>query len=254
MSTGTEQGVYNVWIVGSNTVYRGVPFTVVCDWIQEGRLLPKDCVRTPSEQNWHYLSDMALFQPYFPSKDTTPRADDAAEAYAPIEMEFQPRPVVEVEDEDPDMIPLIDISMVLLVFFMMTSAALLADVSDVKLPEARTAYAAEKSGTLYIVVLYNQNKEYRFRVGAPNPKASDKAAEQANWKKGVTFEQLDEEIKRRREQIKGELKKGVITADSKVPFERIQDLQVKLEHELGLKVEFKIHFKPMPETGGGTTP
>jgi biopolymer transport protein ExbD len=251
MATATEQGVYNVWIVGSNTVYRGVPFTVVCDWIQEGRLLPKDCVRTPSEQNWHYLNDMALFQPYFPSKDTTPRADDAAEAYAPIEMEFQTRHI-ESEDEDPDMIPLIDISMVLLVFFMMTSSALLADVSDVKLPEARTAYQAEKQGTLYIMVMYNQNKEHRYRVGAPAPKASDK--EKETWKKGVLFEQLDEEIKRRKEQIKGEPRKGVITADSKMPFSIIQDLQVKLEHEVGLKVEFKIKFTPMQDSTGGGTP
>ena len=32
----------DVWIVDSNTVYREVPFTVVADWVQQGRLLEDD--------------------------------------------------------------------------------------------------------------------------------------------------------------------------------------------------------------------
>ena len=26
---------FNVWLVQPNTVYRGVPYSVICDWIQE---------------------------------------------------------------------------------------------------------------------------------------------------------------------------------------------------------------------------
>ena len=29
----------DVWIIESNTVYREVPYTVVCDWIQQGQKL-----------------------------------------------------------------------------------------------------------------------------------------------------------------------------------------------------------------------
>lgn len=246
MATASAQGVYNVWIVGSNTVYRGVPFTVVCDWIQEGRLLPRDCVRTPDEQNWHYLSDMGLFQPYFPQKDTMPKADDAAEAYAPIEMEFQPREG-EAEDEDPDMIPLIDISMVLLVFFMMTSSALLADSPDVAIPEAKVAYAAEKQGSLFVTVLFNKTKEYRYRIGAPEKGVSE--AERNRWKTGVTQDQLeaalDTGLNKVRKEFRGEVKKVIITADKDVPFEVIQSkLQIPIEQQRNLKVEFKVNFQP----------
>ena len=35
----------DVWIIESNTVYREVPFTVVADWIQQGRLLEDDMLR-----------------------------------------------------------------------------------------------------------------------------------------------------------------------------------------------------------------
>lgn len=254
MATAPAQGVYNVWIVGSNTVYRGVPFTVICDWIQEGRLLPKDCVRTPEEQNWHYLSDMQLFQPYFPQKDTMPKADDAAEAYAPIEMEFQPRHG-EAEDEDPDMIPLIDISMVLLVFFMMTSSALMAESPDVQVPEAKVAYAAEKVGALYITVLYSKTKEFHYRIGTPEKGISE--AERNRWKNGVVEAQLNAELEKGLERVrrasKGEVKKVIITADKDVPFEVVQNkLQMPIEQQRGLKVEFKVNFQP--GSGGGDAP
>jgi biopolymer transport protein ExbD len=254
MSTGNDQGQYNVWIVGSNTVYRGVPFTVVCDWIQEGRLLPRDCVRTPNEQNWHYLSDMPLFQPYFPGQDTTARADDAAEAYAPIEMEFQPKEASD-EGEDPDMIPLIDVSMVLLVFFMMTSSALLADSPDVRLPEVQTAYNAEKKGVLYITVrrFGTSGNEFRYRVGTP--KAGLTPEEREKWIAGVKEEQLDQALESGIKQVCDaakikEVKKVVISADKDTPFDIIQDkLQVPLEKK-GLKVEFKVDIRPgSPDAG-----
>jgi hypothetical protein len=32
----------DIWVVDTNTVYREVPFTVVTDWIQQGRLLVED--------------------------------------------------------------------------------------------------------------------------------------------------------------------------------------------------------------------
>ena len=35
----------DVWIVESNTVYQEVPFEVVCDWVQQGRLLADDMVK-----------------------------------------------------------------------------------------------------------------------------------------------------------------------------------------------------------------
>ena len=36
---------FDVWFVAANTVYKGVPYHVVADWAQEGRLRPTDMVR-----------------------------------------------------------------------------------------------------------------------------------------------------------------------------------------------------------------
>ena len=46
----------DVWIVESNTVYREVPFTVVCDWLQQGRLLEGDHVRPSGTADWKRIA------------------------------------------------------------------------------------------------------------------------------------------------------------------------------------------------------
>jgi biopolymer transport protein ExbD len=137
---------FNVWLVQSNMVYRGVPYTVVCDWIQEGRLTAKDCVRTAEESNWRYIGDHELFSAYLAMPQATPRPDDAAEALGDVELDFSMRKQEEGE-EDPDMIPLIDISMVLLVFFMMTAENLLTR-SPVDSPKAAYSEIADNKSAL----------------------------------------------------------------------------------------------------------
>ncbi len=41
----------DVWIVETNTVYREVPFEVVTDWVQQGRLLADDMLRRPAPRS-----------------------------------------------------------------------------------------------------------------------------------------------------------------------------------------------------------
>jgi biopolymer transport protein ExbD len=110
----------DVWIVDSNLVYREVPYTVICDWIQQGRLLEDDRLRPSGTSEWFPLASMPAFTPYLPRVEPL-RPDDEAEALEPVQIDFawkRPRPD---EDEDVDMIPLIDVSLVLLIFFMMTA-------------------------------------------------------------------------------------------------------------------------------------
>lgn len=38
----------DVWIVETNAVYKEVPFDVVSDWVQQGRLLEDDMVKPSS--------------------------------------------------------------------------------------------------------------------------------------------------------------------------------------------------------------
>ena len=112
----------DVWIVESKTVYQGVPFTVVADWLQQGRLLDDDRVRPTGKGDWARIGDTPSLKPYVPRPEPL-RAEDKAEALEPVGLDMDWRPRRGEEDEDVDMIPLIDVSLVLLIFFMMTTAA-----------------------------------------------------------------------------------------------------------------------------------
>src|SRR5438445_10074518 len=111
----------DVWIVESNTVYREVPYTVVTDWVQQGRLLEDDRLRPSGTQQWFRLGDTSAFASFLPKVEPF-RVEDQAEALEPVQVDFTWKRRRGDEDDDVDMIPLIDISLVLLIFFMMTAA------------------------------------------------------------------------------------------------------------------------------------
>ncbi len=110
----------DVWIIESNTVYREVPFQVVADWVQQGRLLEDDKLRPSGTAEWFRVGGSPEFSPYLPKVEPF-RADDQAEALEPVELDFRYRHRHDDEDDDVDMIPLIDVSLVLLIFFMLTA-------------------------------------------------------------------------------------------------------------------------------------
>lgn len=111
----------DVWILDSNTVYREVPFTVVTDWLQQGRLLAEDKARPSGTNQWLALGETPAFAAYIPKAEPY-RVEDQAEALEPVQVDFAWKRPHGAEDDDVDMIPLIDVSLVLLVFFMMTAA------------------------------------------------------------------------------------------------------------------------------------
>ncbi len=111
---------FDVWLTHANTVYRGVPYEVVTDWIQQGRLLEDDRIRPVATEEWFVLAKVPAFSGYLPKHEPL-RTDQQAEALEPVESGFAWGQKGEDEDVDPDMIPLIDVSLVLLIFFMMTS-------------------------------------------------------------------------------------------------------------------------------------
>src|SRR3954471_11051881 len=102
----------DVWIVESNTVYKEVPFNVVADWVQQGRLLENDMLKPSGTKDWFRVGGAPAFPPSPPGPEPF-RADDQAEALEPVELGFAYRPRHDEEDDDPDMIPLIDVSLVL---------------------------------------------------------------------------------------------------------------------------------------------
>ena len=112
---------YDVWIIEANTVYQEVPFDAVADWVQQGRLLEDDMLRPSGTAEWRRLGDFMDFTVYVPKPAAQPEPPSAVEPMEPVEPGFRWRRPPELEDAEVDMIPLIDVSLVLLIFFMLTT-------------------------------------------------------------------------------------------------------------------------------------
>ena len=54
---------FDVWIVEIEKVYREVPYNVVVDWVQQGRLLENDRLRVSGTKDWMQLGDASDMQP-----------------------------------------------------------------------------------------------------------------------------------------------------------------------------------------------
>ena len=124
---------FDVWFVKANTVYKEVPFNVVTDWVQSARLVADDRIRPSGTAEWYKLGGFELLNVYMPPDE--PGDDDVDLGELDTGFTWKRRP--EEEDDDPDMIPLIDVSLVLLIFFMMTTTV--AAVSNVLVPEMGNA-------------------------------------------------------------------------------------------------------------------
>jgi biopolymer transport protein ExbD len=137
----------DVWLVESNTIYQEVPFTVVTDWVQQSRLLEEDMVRPSGTNQWFKIGVSPDFKPYLPRVEPH-RAEDQAEALEPVEIDMHWKRSHEEDDDDVDMIPLIDVSLVLLIFFMLTASGVGAAM--IPTPEADYAELADRSEVVWI--------------------------------------------------------------------------------------------------------
>jgi biopolymer transport protein ExbD len=123
----------DVWIIQTNVVYRAVPYSVVTDWLQQGRLLGEDQLRYSGTEKWIKISTVPSLSAFLPRTEPG-RVNDQAEALEPVAVDFQWSPAKGEADDDVDMIPLIDVSLVLLIFFMMTTVTAIA--SSIQVPQA----------------------------------------------------------------------------------------------------------------------
>jgi len=170
---------FDVWFVTANTVYKGVPYHVVADWTQQGRLGPSDMVRPAGTSvAWGKVEEQEGLTDYLPQPsvarsvparvtaaglETVHIGEVVTEADGePVELpEPEPppsKPRIE-EDDEVDMIPLIDISMVLLVFFIIIRAA--GALAPVDVPEMK--YAGELSNDPQAITI-NIDKADEFTV------------------------------------------------------------------------------------------
>jgi biopolymer transport protein ExbD len=158
----------DVWIIEANTVYKEVPFTVVADWIQQGRLLEDDMVKPSGTKEWQRIGGSPDFSPYLP-RLLPQRIEDKAEALEPVEVGFSWKQPRDDEDEEVDMIPLIDVTLVLLIFFMITALPGAAGMVD--LPAARSGDVftdANEAGISIDIRGKGADEEMRFTLSMGN--------------------------------------------------------------------------------------
>jgi biopolymer transport protein ExbD len=218
----------DVWIIDSNTVYREVPFQVVTDWVQQGRLLENDMLRPSGTAEWFRVGGSPEFAPYLPRAEPY-RVEDQAEALEPVELDFRWKKRHDEEDDDVDMIPLIDVSLVLLIFFMLTasSAGLAAFV-----PTPQADYGAISPNTEEVQLNINlegtgdkRTPVYSFSVGNKFPDPT----------KDTNLSSMDELLARLKEYIDklrpGERVEVTINAHPDVKSGLVRDLTGRLESE-----------------------
>ena len=175
---------FDVWFVAANTVYKAVPYNVVAEWTLGGRLGAADMVRPSGTQApWAKVGTHALLTDYLPrltaTAAPTPAVGEAlipavAISETPVELpdpELPPSVSRFEDDDEVDMIPLIDISMVLLVFFIIIQAA--GALAPVDVPEMK--YGGHLSSdpeaiTITIEKSSDTDVYYSVRVGGVSPK------------------------------------------------------------------------------------
>ena len=54
---------FDVWILETNTVYQEVPYEVVADWLQQGRLLGDDMQKPSGTKDWSRIAENDDFRP-----------------------------------------------------------------------------------------------------------------------------------------------------------------------------------------------
>jgi len=210
---------FDVWILETNTVYREVPYTVVTDWAQQGRLLPDDNLRPSGTAQWMKLSEMPAFAVYLPQAEPF-QAEDTAEALEPVHGDIVVHPHPGDEDEDVDMIPLIDISLVLLIFFMMT-AAVGGAASIFDTPRANYKLISAKPEIVWVGIRRDDAGEPNYSFGkGEGDKGKEFARDRAAMLQALATE-LNELAKENPVEIN-------IQADQSLPFDVVSEMTVEL--------------------------
>ncbi|HVK12987.1 MAG TPA: biopolymer transporter ExbD [Gemmataceae bacterium] len=215
---------FDLWFVQANNVIKEVPFHVVTDWLQQGRATGDDRVKPSGTADWVPLGSVIAFQPYL--LQLVPiRAEDPAEALEPVEMDFDWKRREGEEDDDVDMIPLIDISLVLLIFFMMTTTV--SALSRIMVPPMSHVSTIDTNpGVIRIDIdLRDGDRVYSIGLGnqAPTPDDDNLRSE----------DQLKERLTARLEVVT-EPPKVRIAAHQDVPYKYVEEVMKSLESKKSL--------------------
>jgi biopolymer transport protein ExbD len=224
---------FDVWFVGTNTVYKSVPYRVVNDWAQQGRLGADDMLKPTGAADWSKVGASLLFGAYLPSSEER-TVGDVAEALAPIELDFNWKRRHEDEDDDVDMIPLIDISLVLLIFFMMTTTV--AAISRISVPTMENAVKIDTSPEILRIDIDRVEGKPVYAVAKGTAAPADGDADLIDDVK--LMQRFDEALK----SYHNEAPKVRIAAHGDLPYEVVERVMHELDsrRERGLISEYHI--------------
>ncbi len=213
----------DVWIVESDTVYREVPYNIVVDWVGQGRLVESDMLRWSGQADWFPLGGTPAFAAYLPRSEPT-RADDQAEALERVHVDFAWTGRPPDDDEDVDMIPLIDVSLVLLIFFMM-AASVGGALAYFNPPTA--AHAEQGSRDLWVGIKADANGDpAEYYLGKGDNKV---LAKTPDWDQFV--EDLNEQL-----EANPDVFQVTLMSDDSLKFQSVARMLVELEKHPKLKV------------------
>jgi len=212
---------YDVWIIKANQVIREIPAATIAQWIEERRLVVRDKIRPAGTANWFEVGQHPSLINILPQKENPKPETLESQSHS-----FQKHQSV---DDDIDMIPLIDVSLVLLVYFLMSTSSLGSGTST-KLPIAEYASVQGIKDQAWIEV--ENNKAYT--VGFAERK-KDQTTKFESQDKLIAY--LQDEIK------KGPgFKEVTVYAPGDISAGTIRNLVTSIEKSFGKDEISKIHL------------
>ncbi|MEZ6140283.1 MAG: biopolymer transporter ExbD [Zavarzinella sp.] len=192
---------FDVWFLAPNKVIKKIPFHVVADWIEQAKIQKTDQIKASSATEWEVVGQHTFFSAYF-QPDVVDFSEDLIveqSSQVPVEQEvtkspappipkrkaetedsfpsnqsatnddpanFDWYPTRQEEDDDVDMIPLIDISLVLLIFFMMT--ATVTAISRIQLPDMVYGTTVTQETDLLRIDIDFENEQPKYALAEGN--------------------------------------------------------------------------------------
>jgi biopolymer transport protein ExbD len=228
----------DVWIIETNQVYREVPFTTVADWIQQGRLLADDMLRPSGTAQWFRIGDNPTFSAYIPQPEPM-AANDEAEALEPVGLDFAWKRPREHDETEVDMVPLIDVSLVLLIFFLILAAqgggeveagAVEDPTKQILTPEAAYNLISANPDMIWIAIDRDGDGEPIYSVG----RGAEERPLTKDDKGLITQQQVMERVRTlaaEQKETTGGSSDVVIRAHEELPSGLVRQLQLALERE-----------------------
>ncbi|WP_372371316.1 ExbD/TolR family protein [Candidatus Uabimicrobium sp. HlEnr_7] len=128
----------------SQKIYKDLPLATIKTWILEARIEADDYVSSAELKKWVKASSLSIFESYFAPSST------GSDVISSRDLSFG-WSTDDDEDTHVDLTPMIDVTFLLLIFFMVTATFAVHEIANIKVPDAKnTKKYQEKKMTVSI--------------------------------------------------------------------------------------------------------